>query len=230
MKFSEEEWKELLKNIVDEEFHGETMAIGKINNDSKSLEAIENLGKSAAEKAASFVQDMSGESVEVKIFKINLTSSSELLEKLNDEENKVFTQIDFTGDVSGVGVLIFSEESALKMADAMLLGMGMEEDSGEKFGEMRVSAINETCNLLISAFVDTIANYLETALNMTPPNFWIGKMSELISNEVKNHKIESLDTIFTFKSELFSHGIGSGFEVFVVMNPESTNKLFEKLN
>ncbi|ABR54166.1 CheC, inhibitor of MCP methylation [Methanococcus vannielii SB] len=229
MNLSKEEWDVILKGILEEEFGGEKMLLKTATYSTKNLESIENLGKTAAEKAANFVQEMSGESVDVKVFKVNLTSTPELLDKISDEENKVFTQIDFNGEISGVGVLIFSEESALKMADAMLLGMGMEEESNEKFGEMRVSAINETCNLLISAFVDTIANFMETGLNMTPPNFWIGKMRDLIMNEVKNHKIEAKDSIFTFKSELFSNNIGSGFEVFIVMDPESTNNLFEKI-
>jgi len=192
MGFSEKEWKELLEVIVDEEAGVETMVVEN-NYDMKNIAAFENIGKTAAEKAANFVQEMSGDSVEVKVFKIELNSAQDFKNMANDNENSVFTKINFNGDVSGTGVLLFSEESAISMADSMLIGMGMEENSDEVFGEMRVSAINETCNLLISAFVDTIANFMN-------------------------------------KSELFSHGIGSGFEVFIVMNPESTDKLFEKLN
>ncbi|ABO35049.1 CheC, inhibitor of MCP methylation [Methanococcus maripaludis C5] len=229
MGFSEKEWKELLEVIVDEEAGVETMVVEN-NYDMKNIAAFENIGKTAAEKAANFVQEMSGDSVEVKVFKIELNSAQDFKNMANDNENSVFTKINFNGDVSGTGVLLFSEESAISMADSMLIGMGMEENSDEVFGEMRVSAINETCNLLISAFVDTIANFMNTSLNMTPPDFGTGKLTNLIDEELKNHKIDSTDTLFTFKSELFSHGIGSGFEVFIVMNPESTDKLFEKLN
>jgi chemotaxis protein CheC len=65
---------------------------------------------------------------------------------------------------------------------------------------------------------------------MTPPEFSTGQLSNLVEYELKNHEIGSKDTLFTFNSELFSKGIGSGFNVFIVMDPESTDKLFEKLN
>ncbi|BAP61148.1 chemotaxis protein CheC [Methanococcus maripaludis] len=229
MKFSENEWKKLLEIIVDEEAGVETMVV-KNNYDLKDVKAFEDIGKAAAEKAANFVQEMSGDCVEVKIFKIELNSAQDLLNMASSPENNVFTKIDFNGDIAGTGVLIFSEESAKSMADSMLLGMGMEGDSNETFCEMRVSAINETCNLLISAFVDTIANFMNTSLNMTPPEFSTGQLSNLVEYELKNHEIGPKDTLFTFNSELFSKGIGSGFNVFIVMDPESTDKLFEKLN
>uniref|UniRef100_A9AB12 CheC, inhibitor of MCP methylation n=1 Tax=Methanococcus maripaludis (strain C6 / ATCC BAA-1332) TaxID=444158 RepID=A9AB12_METM6 len=229
MKFSENEWNKLLEVIIDEEAGVETMVV-KNNYDLKDVKAFEDIGKTAAEKAASFVQEMSGDCVEVKVFKIELNSAQDLKNMSNSPENSVFTKIDFNGDISGTGVLIFSEESAKSMADSMLLGMGMEGDSKEVFCEMRVSAINETCNLLISAFVDTIANFMNTSLDMTPPEFSTGKLGEFVESELKNHEIGSEDTLFTFNSELYSKGIGSGFEVFIVMDPESTDKLFEKLN
>ncbi|MBA2861951.1 chemotaxis protein CheC [Methanococcus maripaludis] len=229
MKFSENEWKELLEIIVDEEASVETMVV-KNNYDLKDVAAFENIGKTAAEKAASFVQEMSGDCVEVKVFKIELNSAQDFKNMADISESNVFTKIDFSGDICGTGVLIFSEESAKSMADSMLVGMGMEGDSEEVFCEMRVSAINETCNLLISAFVDTIANFMNTSLNMTPPEFSTGNLGDFIEAELKNYEINSEDTLFTFTSELFSKGIGSGFEVYIVMNPESTDKLFEKLN
>ncbi|MBP2172022.1 chemotaxis protein CheC [Methanococcus voltae] len=229
--FSKEQWLEILKTIIEEELGGEIiidLENPKKGGPIKDFSSLETIGKAAATRAASFVMDMSGEDVDVNVFKIKLTSLNKLLSEAS-EDKKVFTKIDFNGMLSGMGVLIFTEKDAIKMGDSMLKGMFMEDPEVDVLSELKISAINETCNLLVSAFVDTFANYMETSLSMTPPNYCVNDMASFLNEALKDYDINNDDLIFTFESELVSKGIDSSFEVFMAMNPESTAKLSEKL-
>ncbi|WP_421077770.1 chemotaxis protein CheC [Methanothermococcus sp. Ax23] len=226
-------WNTIMQSIINEEMKAmdEKMSSEKSNFIKNfrvnELSRIEEIGKSAAEKAAGFITDMTGNPVEVGVVNVVLTTPSEIKEEIKDDY-KIFTGIKFSGDITGIGVLIFSEESALKLSKSMLAEMGMDDDEDD-FNEMKISAINETCNLLISAYVDTLANFINTSLSMTPPYFIKGSEKEIIEKVFKSCKVGDNDIVLTFKSELFSHGIGSGFEVLIVMPSDSINVLFQKL-
>ncbi|MDK2790561.1 MAG: chemotaxis protein CheC [Methanothermococcus sp.] len=236
-QFSYRAWEVLLKYIIDDvtsrgEIMDDSYEKSKLiqNFSKETLNSIEEIGRSAAERAASFVEDMSGDKIEIKVFKVGLVTPKDIKERMGND-TKVFTKIKFDGIINGTGVLVFSEDSALKLSDAMLAGMGMddESDDGEKFSEMKISAINETCNLLISAYVDTFANFMKTSLNMHPPSFVIGCGKELIDEIFKSYDVKDDDLVFTFESELFSHGIGAGFEVLIVIHHDSITTLFNEL-
>jgi len=223
-----------MESIINEEIMGNN---GSSSNSSSKLiqnfyitglGKIEEIGKSAAKKAASFISDLTGKPVDIGVVSVMITTLMEIKKELKNEY-KIFTGINFSGDISGVGVLIFSEESALTLSKSMLAEMGMDDDEDE-LNDMKISAINEACNLIISAYVDTLANSIGVSLNMSPPFFNKGIEQEIMENIFKEHNTTNPDDIIlTFKSELYSKGIGSGFEVLMIMPPESINLLFQKL-
>ncbi|HIQ39252.1 MAG TPA: chemotaxis protein CheX [Methanothermococcus okinawensis] len=231
---SPKSWEIIMESIINEEIMGENNS----NKDKRSnfvknfylsgLSKIEEIGKCAAKKAADFITNLTGNPAEIGVLKVMLITPYEIKKGLKDEE-KIFTGIDFSGEIEGVGVLIFSEESALKLSKSMLAGMGMDDGNDNVLDDMKISAIKEACNLIISAYVDTLANFMNTSLNMTPPSFVKGPEREIMEKIFKDHNTGDNDIILTFKSKLYSQGIGSGFEVLIIMPPDSLNTLFQKI-
>ena len=140
----------------------------------------------------------------------------------------IFTTINFSGDIRGVGVLILSEESALKLSKSMLAEMGIEDNS-DVLDDMKISAINEACNLIISAYVDTLANSMKTALNMTPPTFIKDSEKKIMEEIFRECNISDNDIILTYKSRLCSQGIGFSFEVLIIMPLDSLDILLQHM-
>ena len=231
---SPKSWEIIMESIINEEILGNKNSKDKRSNFVKNfyllgLSKIEEIGEYAAKKAADFITNLTGNPAEIGVLKVMLITPFEIKKELKDEE-KIFTGIDFSGEIEGVGVLIFSEESALKLSKSMLAGMGMDSDDNDNvLDEMKISAIKEACNLIISAYVDTLANFMNTSLNMTPPSFIKGPEKEIMEKIFKDHNTGDYDIILTFKSELYSRGIGSGFEVLIIMPPDSLSTLFQKI-
>ena len=140
----------------------------------------------------------------------------------------IFTTINFSGDIRGVGVLILSEGSALKLSKSMLAEMGIEDNS-DVLDDMKISAINEACNLIISAYVDTLANFMKTSLNMTPPTFIKGSEKKTMEEIFKECNTSDNDIILIYKSKLCSQGVGFSFEVLIIMSLDSLNTLFQHI-
>ncbi|ACV24920.1 chemotaxis protein CheC [Methanocaldococcus fervens] len=231
IEISPRSWEVIIKTIIgttlgDYEMTSNTAIIN--NFDLDKLSKIENVGKYASEKAMKFITEMTGYSAELKVFNIRLITPKEIKEEYG-EEKKIFTKIDFSGDISGTGLLIFSEDSAVELSKAMLLGMGMESDSDE-MDEMKISAINEICNILISAYVDSFANFINTSLNMTPPSYIVGSGKEFLEKIFNEKNIGDDDIILAFRSTLHICEVGTGFDVLIVLPHDSINILFESMN
>ncbi|XRO76723.1 chemotaxis protein CheC [Methanocaldococcus sp. 10A] len=231
VEISPKSWEVIVKNIIETTLGDKDMSLnsGIINNfDLEGLSKIEDVGRYASEKATKFITDMTGYSAELKVFNIRLITPKEIKEEYGDEK-RIFTKIDFTGDINGTGVLIFSEDSALNLSKAMLLGMGMESDTDE-MDEMKISAINEICNILISAYVDSFANFMNTSLTMSPPSFIEGSGRELLEKIFNENNIDDDDIIMAFRSTLHICEVGTGFDVLIVLPHKSVSILFDAIN
>ncbi|WP_423792532.1 chemotaxis protein CheC [Methanocaldococcus indicus] len=226
VEISEKSLEIIVKSIVEKTL-GENMEDRGLadNFDLDCLAKIEDVGKYASEKAMKFITDMTGYNSELKVFNIRLATPEEIKEEFGEDE-KIITKINFNGDIKGTGVLIFSRDSALNLSRAMLAGMGMEAE-GDEFDEMKISAINEICNILISAYVDSFANFMKTSLTMSPPEFCEGKGNELLDKIFNENNIKNDDIIMAFKSSLYVCDVGAGFDVLIVLPNESVSKLFE---
>ncbi|WP_048203285.1 chemotaxis protein CheC [Methanocaldococcus infernus] len=223
VEISPKSWEIIVKNIIEDTL-GNGESKGKI--DLENLSKIEEVGKFASEKAMRFISDMTGYKSCLKVFNVRLITPSEIMEEYGDEK-RIFTKIDFSGDIKGSGILIFSEEDAIKLAKAMLLGMGMESDSDE-MDEMKISAINEICNILISAYVDSFANFMKTSLTMTPPEFITGSGKEVLKKIFEKYNIGD-EIILAFRSTLHVEEVGSQFDVLIVLPQESVTMIFEAI-
>ncbi|ACX73351.1 MAG: chemotaxis protein CheX [Methanococci archaeon] len=229
VEISPKSWEVIVKNIIETTLEDNMQSDKVIGHfDLEGLSKIENVGKYASEKAMKFISDMTGYSAELKVFNIRLITPKEIKDEYG-EDKKVFTKIDFTGDINGTGVLIFSEDSAVKLSKAMLSGMGMESDTDE-MDDMKISAINEICNILISAYVDSFANFMNTSLTMSPPTFIVGSGKELLEKIFNENKIDDDDIIMAFRSTLHICEVGTGFDVLIVLPHESVKILFDAIS
>ncbi|ENN96251.1 MCP methylation inhibitor CheC [Methanocaldococcus villosus KIN24-T80] len=228
VEISPKSWDIIVKAIIESTLGDSKMSANALTTlDPRYFKKIEDIGKFASEKAMRFITDMTGYSAELKVFNIRLITPPEIISEYGDEI-KIFTKINFSGEISGTGVLIFSEKGALEISKAMLLGMGMECDNDE-MDDMKISAINEICNILISAYVDSFANFMDTTLTMTPPEFITGMGGEILNKIFKDNNIKDDDIIMAFKSTMHICEVGESFEVLIVLPNESVDKLFKAI-
>lgn len=70
------------------------------------------------------------------------------------------------GDVSGHGMLLFEEEKALRLVDLLY---GYPAGTTRALGPLELSAIAEAANIIISSYVNVIADVAGLKLLPTPP-------------------------------------------------------------
>jgi chemotaxis protein CheC len=83
-----------------------------------------------------------------------------------DERAYVGLVFAFTGTPSGYLAFLFDESSAREIVEATV-----PSPPDDEFGEMGTSAIKELGNIMASGFLDGWANVLDTAIDMSTPNY-----------------------------------------------------------
>ena len=115
-------------------------------------------------KAAANVAQMSGIETDAEVTQISFVPIEDVPKQFSDE-TYVGTAVEFTGAPSGFLLVLFDEQSAITVAEAL---MPVEVDS-PGLTEQHKLAIEELGNIMTSGFVDGWANVLEQTVDHTPP-------------------------------------------------------------
>jgi chemotaxis protein CheC len=118
-----------------------------------------------AEEVANSVTQMTGFETSVQIRRINFVPVESIPKDVSNLR-QVGVAFTFDGLPSGYLVFLFGEESAREIVDSLL--PTTPEDT---LGEMGESAIKELGNIMASGFLDGWANVLDTAIDMSTPNY-----------------------------------------------------------
>jgi len=128
------------------------------------LVAFDRMTAKGAEGASDHMTTMTGLETEVDVTKLSFVPVHEAPQQLDDalRHGTVF-------ELEGLGgylVILFDDDSARSIADAMV-----PMDTGDGFGDMDRSALEEVCNVMTSGFIDGWANVLGTTIDHSPPEF-----------------------------------------------------------
>lgn len=146
---------ELMAEQVDTE--GDAIPIEK-------LAAFNRMTREGTERAAANVEMMSGIETEAEVTQISFAPVEDVPKQVGND-TYVGTVVEFTGVPSGYLLVLFDEQSAITVAEAL---MPVEMD-GEGLTDQHKSAIEELGNIMTSGFVDGWANVLERSVDHTPP-------------------------------------------------------------
>ncbi|MCM1226623.1 MAG: flagellar motor switch phosphatase FliY [Clostridium sp.] len=86
----------------------------------------------------------------------------------DDGKDNVYVKFKYTKGVSGPSALVLNSND-MQMIVCKLMGMPMEIDEGFEFDEMRLSAVTEVMNQMISASVTTMSQMLNTPVEISSP-------------------------------------------------------------
>jgi chemotaxis protein CheY-P-specific phosphatase CheC len=128
------------------------------------LSVFNEMTQAGTATAAENVTQMTGIETEAEVTRINFAPIEDVPKQV-DSRSYVGTAVEFEGTPSGYLMILFDEDSAMNVAEAL---MPMEPD-GEGFTDMHESAIQEMGNIMTSGFIDGWANVLQTSVEHTPP-------------------------------------------------------------
>lgn len=130
----------------------------------EKLRAFNEMTRQGAEQAADNIGMMAGIDATAEVSNLSF-SPIETVPKQFGEQPYVGTVVKLTGTPSGFLAVMFDEDSAVSIAEAL---MPVESD-GDELTDQHKSAIQELGNIVTSGFIDGWANVLQKSIDHTPP-------------------------------------------------------------
>ena len=131
----------------------------------ESLSTFASLAKRGSANAADNIGMMTGLDTTVEVSRLRFVPLGDLPAEVGSKPH-AGTVFELQGMPSGYLAILFEEESAAAVADAML---PMETD--EPLGDMAENALCELGNVMTSGFIDGWANVLGTSIAHSPPEY-----------------------------------------------------------
>ena len=156
---------DLMARGSSDDSRGATVSIDK-------LSVFGGMVRQGATSVSNNLTTMTGIETAVEVTTLSFVPVEELPDDLR-ARTYVGVVFEFDGPPSGYVMILFDEESARDVAEALVPGERERSDGDppESFGQMDRSAIREVGNVMASSFVDGWANSFDTTIDISPPEF-----------------------------------------------------------
>jgi chemotaxis protein CheC len=172
--------------------------------DVQSLGTLNELAHGGAEQATRALAQMTGIDAEVDVTQITIVDRNDIGEELVGDEF-VGVKFDFEGELTGDTVLVFEEDATDTIIES-LLGTPDDED-------MARSSVEEIGNIMMSGFIDGWADYLETTIDHSPPEYIECEGADVLPTEPAG---ADRDQVFVFRSEVSWAGEAASFYIYML--------------
>ncbi|MCU4718721.1 chemotaxis protein CheC [Halapricum hydrolyticum] len=187
------------------------------------LSVFSDLTRGGTRAAAERVTGFTGIETDTEISGINFTPIDDISTSL-DDDSYVGTILEFEGKPSGHLAIMFSEESAYRVADEML----PTDPDGDGLTQMHRSALEELGNNMASGFIDGWANVLQTSVDHTPPEF--SDDMEMTLLELVTEQLGPFQThAYTIESRITTESVEFDCEIHALPNETQLSEALEDL-
>jgi chemotaxis protein CheC len=161
------------------------------------LDALREVANIGAAHAATALSQMVGQTIMISVPTINVSRLEEVpLQVHGPEEPVAAVLMHMMGDLTGRTLLLFPRQTAMRLA-SMLLRRAKDSDT---FSEMDQSAIKEAGNILSSAYMNALSDFMGMLLLPSPPSLAID-MSTAVLTSAHLQFGSDKDVVFCVESE-----------------------------
>lgn len=140
------------------------------------LDALREVANIGAGHAATALSQMVGETIMITVPTINIARLEEVPVQMADPDEPVAAVLmHMMGDLTGRTLLVFPKRSAVRLAARLLKKTQIEPS----LSEMGQSAIKEAGNILSSAYMNALSDFMGMLLLPSPPSLAVD-MSEAV--------------------------------------------------
>jgi len=131
------------------------------------LDALREVANIGAGHAATALSQMIGGTIMISVPRINIQRLEDVAPLVADPDEPVAAVLlHILGDLSGRTLLVFPKSAALQLAEMMLR---RPAGSSGDLGELEQSAIKEAGNILSSAYMNALSEFMGMLLLPSPP-------------------------------------------------------------
>ena len=180
------------------------------------LDALREVANIGAGHAATALSQMIGGTIMISVPTINVSRLEEVPPQISAPEEPVAAVLmHMLGDLTGRTLLVFPKPTAARLASLMLRRPG----SSEELGEMEQSAIKEAGNILSSAYMNALSDFMGMMLLPSPPSLAIDMSTAVLTTAYLQFGTDR-DYVFCVESEFFMTDVNEKLRGFFLLLPD----------
>ena len=185
------------------------------------LDALREVANIGAGHAATALSQMVGETIMISVPTINVTPLEEVPPQVAAPDEPVAAVLmHMLGDLTGRTLLVFPRRTALRLA-SLLMRRPTErrDDDGAPFSEMDQSAIKEAGNILSSAYMNALSDFMGMMLLPSPPSLAVDMSNAVLTTTYLQFGTDK-DYVFCVESEFLMNDTDEKLRGFFLLLPD----------
>lgn len=181
------------------------------------LDALREVANIGAGHAATALSQMVGGTIMISVPRINIQRLEDVAPLVADPDEPVAAVLlHILGDLSGRTLLVFPKTAALQLAEMMLR---QPPGSAKELGELEQSAIKEAGNILSSAFMNALSEFMGMLLLPSPPALAIDMSAAVITTAYLQFGTDR-DYVFCVESDFMLKDVAKRLRGFFLLLPD----------
>jgi len=180
------------------------------------LDALREVANIGAGHAATALSQMIGEIIMISVPTINVTRLEDVPPLVPESDEPVAAVLmHMMGDLTGRTLLVFPRQTALRLAELLL----RRTTGSDEFTEMERSAIKEAGNILSSAYMNALSDFMGMMLLPSPPSLAIDLSSTVLTTAYVQFGSDK-DFVFCVESEFLMNDLGERLRGYFLLVPD----------
>ena len=180
------------------------------------VDALREVANIGAGHAATALSQMVGETIMISVPTINVSRLEDIPPQVAAPDEPVAAVLmHMLGDLTGRTLLVFPRRTAIRLAELLLRRQSAQDD----FSEMQQSAIKEAGNILSSAYMNALSDFMGMMLLPSPPSLAIDMSTAVLSTAYLQFGTDK-DYVFCVESEFIMGGGDERMRGFFLLLPD----------
>jgi chemotaxis protein CheC len=181
------------------------------------LDALREVANIGAGHAATALSQMIGGTIMISVPTINVSRLEEVPPQITAPEEPVAAVLmHMLGDLTGRTLLVFPKPTAARLAELILRRAA---GSSTELGEMEQSAIKEAGNILSSAYMNALSDFMGMMLLPSPPSLAIDMSTAVLTTAYLQFGSDR-DYVFCVESEFYMTDVDERLRGFFLLLPD----------
>ncbi|MFI5256722.1 MAG: chemotaxis protein CheC [Gemmatimonadales bacterium] len=181
------------------------------------LDALREVANIGAGHAATALSQMINSTIMISVPTINVSRLEEVPPQVSAPEEPVAAVLmHMLGDLTGRTLLVFPKPTAVRLAELMLR---RPHGSSEELGEMEQSAIKEAGNILSSAYMNALSDFMGMMLLPSPPSLAVDMSTAVLTTAYLQFGSDR-DYVFCVESEFYMTDVNERLRGFFLLLPD----------
>ena len=186
----------------------------------RQLDALREVANIGAGHAATALSQMTGQTIMISVPRLVVSAVNEIPNHVAEREEPVAAVLlRMLGDLTGLTLLVLPRATALRVAEMM---SHKPEGTFTEMGLYEQSAIKEAGNILSSAYLNALAEFMGMVLLPSPPVLAVD-LSDAILTSTYLESSKDTDSVFVVESEFYLTELREQLRGFFILLPDAAS-------